>query len=83
MASESVVRNVSPSLQAKRDRLLRDDRVVITCDDVDGITAQVTGDHHVYRLQLTPSGWRCPCEARIRNCSHVLAVDGVTGWWRG
>lgn len=82
MAAESVARSVSPSLQAKRDRLLCDERVILTCDDVDGITAQVRGDHDTYRLQLTPAGWRCPCEARITACSHVLCVEAVTGWTR-
>ena len=75
--------SASPSVRSKAERYLRDRCVVITCDDADGISAAVSGDHGVYKLHLTPSGWRCPCEARIRNCSHVVAVEAVTGWRQG
>ena len=73
--------SVSPGVQAKAERLLRDSRVVISCDDVDGITARVTGDHDLYQPRLTPSGWSCPCPAQ-GVCAHVLAVEVVTGWTR-
>lgn len=72
--------SASPAIKAKAMRLLEAGRVVVRCGD-DGISAVVAGDHDVYKLQLTPSGWRCPCKARA-DCSHRLAVERTTGWKR-
>jgi hypothetical protein len=55
--------------------------VIITCDDVDGITARVTGDHNIYVLRLLDRGWACPCPAR-GVCAHMVATEAVTGWRR-
>jgi hypothetical protein len=67
--------------KSKAERLLIATAVTIRCTE-DGIEALVVGDHDQYRLQLGPSGWVCPCPARLRDCSHVRAVEAVTGWTR-
>jgi hypothetical protein len=67
------------SREEKARRLLVSARLTVSCGE-DGIEAQVVGDHAVYRLLLTESGWRCPCPSRVTNCAHVLAVEAVTGW---
>jgi|SRR5690242_11458320 len=73
--------NPTPSrfVLAKADRLLRTGAVCVRCEE-DGIRATVD-DHDQYVLHRSRDGsWRCPCPARIRNCSHVAAVSAVTGW---
>jgi hypothetical protein len=72
--------SASLAIRLNAERLLRDGRVIITCDD-DGINARATGDHDVYILRLLDRGWTCPCSARV-TCSHVVAVEAVTGWTR-
>jgi len=65
----------------KAKRLLASTCATLRCDG-DQLAAKVVGDHSVYNLRLSPTGWRCPCAARVRDCSHVLAVEAVTGWTR-
>ena len=73
---------MSRETRVEKARRLRDDyRVAIACGP-HGLSATVLGDHAEYQLRLTPSGWRCPCLARMCDCSHVLAVERVTGWRR-
>jgi hypothetical protein len=63
----------------KAERLLVSTAVTITCGE-NGIEALVVGDHDSYELHLGPGGWRCPCPARVADCSHQRAVSAVTGW---
>jgi hypothetical protein len=67
--------------EQKAARLLASTQVTIRCGE-DGIEAVVRGDHDSYRLHLGPSGWTCPCPYPRADCSHVRAVEAVTGWRR-
>lgn len=64
--------------EAKARRLLGHGAVYVWCDE-GGLLAIVDGDHGRYRLNLTPRGPSCDCPARIRDRSHAIAVQLLTG----
>ena len=72
--------SVSASVGRKAERLLCEGRVTVLCAE-GGMTAYVRGNHDQYHVQLTLSGWICPCPAR-GVCAHVVAAERVTGWTR-
>lgn len=66
------------SVEEKAARLLREGRVTLWADAA-GLRAIVEGDHGTYAIAFPRSGPSCPCAAWSRRCSHVRAVELVTG----
>lgn len=62
---------------AKALRLLVMGRVTVFCSER-GTEATVEGDSGTWRVYRAPGRWRCTCPSR-RPCSHVEAVERVTG----
>jgi hypothetical protein len=58
-------------------RLLLMGGVVVRCSER-GIEAIVQGDTREWQLYRERGGWRCTCPSR-RRCSHIEAVERVTG----
>lgn len=67
--------------QLKALRLLAEQAVTIRCSNR-GLVAHVRGDHGEYEFVPEPDGWACPCPYTRRDCSHLRAVELVTGWRR-
>lgn len=67
-----------PAIEAKAGRLLVEGRVRLI-GTPDGLEATVEGDHSEYVVRLTRRGPSCDCPAYVRRCSHVRAVELVTG----
>jgi hypothetical protein len=71
---------VRENAESKARRYLCEGRVrVIACDEAAGtIVAEVRGNGAVYAAGHGPKGWACECEAKSKNCAHILALKLVT-----
>jgi len=68
---------MTPTIEAKANRLLADGRVFVRWSTPEVVAAVVRGDGGVYDVRLDRGHWTCPCEARV-TCSHMTAVMRVT-----
>ena len=67
-------------IEEKAIRLIVEERVRITGDSSDDISAKVQGDTGIYQVLWSPDPERstCSCKANQeghRKCSHLLAVE--------
>jgi hypothetical protein len=71
---------VRENAAAKARRYLGEGRVrIIACDEEAGtILAEVRGSGAVYGAGHGAGGWACDCEAKSKDCAHVLALKLVT-----
>jgi hypothetical protein len=74
------VGGVRENAEAKARRYLTEGRVrVIACDEAAGtIVAEVRGNGAIYAAGHGPAGWACDCDAKSKNCAHILALKLVT-----
>lgn len=64
----------------KAKRLLTDGRVVVVLNANGKVLARVRGDSGDYQVTTTEDRpLQCTCPSFRRRCSHVLAVELVTG----
>jgi hypothetical protein len=74
---------VAESIEEKAERLLVDGRIrLVRVEPNSGlVVAKAEGDTGTWDLGYDPKGreWRCNCPARVRPCSHLLAVQLVAG----
>ena len=63
------------SLDQKAWRLYTTHAVFITFHTTQTVGGIVTGDHGIYEVIIDPAGEWCTCQASVRRCSHVLALD--------
>ena len=68
---------MTPTIEAKANRLLADGRVFIRWSTPEIVSAVVRGNGGIYDVRLDRGRWSCPCPART-TCSHLKAVWRVT-----
>jgi hypothetical protein len=69
---------VAETIEEKAERLLLDGRVVVRRAEPGGVVvARAEGDSGVWDLGWDPNAreWRCNCPARVRPCSHLMALQ--------
>lgn len=69
---------VSARVEAKAARYLAEGRVRVLRVSGDSAAAEVRGGE-LYRLEFVRGSWACDCPAWTPRCTHVLAVELVTG----
>jgi hypothetical protein len=70
---------MTESIEAKASRLLAGHQVQIRWATDQIISAAVRGDGGIHDVRWDRlRGWSCSCPHVGRECSHVLAVQGVT-----
>lgn len=75
---------MAETIEEKAERLLVDGRIrVVRVDAEPGslVVARAEGDTGTWDLGYDPKAheWRCNCPARVRPCSHLMALQLVVG----